>query len=96
MASWRFVPWLILNPVILQVACALAVLLGSSMSIAPTGPAQALFKTVNRFVPQLELLGVSIIVISLAVVDVVCAIIEQRAVNRSFNKIIERRFRQCR
>ncbi|WP_224258679.1 hypothetical protein, partial [Klebsiella oxytoca] len=59
-------------------------------------PAQALFKTVNRFVPQLELLGVSIIVISLAVVDVVCAIIEQRAVNRSFNKIIERRFRQCR
>ncbi|MGV8301854.1 hypothetical protein ACV34B_32860, partial [Pseudomonas aeruginosa] len=42
-------------PVILQVACALAVLLGSSMSIAPTGPAQALFKTVNRFVLQLEL-----------------------------------------
>jgi hypothetical protein len=32
----------------------------------------------------------------LAVVDVVCAIIEQKAVNRSFNKIIERRFRQCR
>ncbi|MBF8458504.1 hypothetical protein FMJ27_21935 [Klebsiella michiganensis] len=55
MASWRFVPWLILNPVILQVACALAVLLGSSMSLAPTGPAQALFKTVNRFVLQLEL-----------------------------------------
>ena len=58
MASWRFVPWLILNPVILQVACALAVLLGSSMSIAPTGPAQALFKTVNRFVLQLELFWV--------------------------------------
>ncbi|MBE0134254.1 hypothetical protein FOT91_17420 [Klebsiella michiganensis] len=55
MASWRFVPWLILNPVILQVACALAVLLGSSMSLAPIGPAQALFKTVNRFVLQLEL-----------------------------------------
>ena len=68
----------------------------SASGLAPSEPAQALFKTVNRFVPQLDLLGVPIIVISLAVVDVVCAIIEQRAVNRSFNKIIERRFRQCR
>jgi hypothetical protein len=32
----------------------------------------------------------------LAGVDVVCAIIERKAVNRSINKIIEWRFRQCR
>ncbi|POT57173.1 hypothetical protein C3432_17605 [Citrobacter amalonaticus] len=51
--------------VILQVADALALLPGPSLGLAPSGPAQALFKTTTRFVLQLELFRVCILSIYL-------------------------------
>ncbi|TKU52796.1 hypothetical protein FDX05_21855 [Citrobacter sp. wls715] len=43
-------------PVILQVACALALLLGPSLGLAPSGPAQALFKTAGAFCPATRII----------------------------------------
>lgn len=55
-ATWNSF-YVTLIPVILQAACALAIT-RSILGLAPTGPAQALFKTASRFVRQLELFRV--------------------------------------